>query len=216
MKHYIILILSVSLLLIFNSCKRSDHVEHSVIVKENTKTGESVEFITITNSNSTSHTGKPRDKNLVKKELDQCMNLALYIEKYTKTNGLEKTIAEINKGRDGELSPFMSDDHFYLSFSENIIGESIRTIIAHATLPSAVGFAIPELSMIKDNTGWSYNGEMQEVLESQDSIKSGIIEELVWTDPSWSANSCRMTAHYTLFYYDNKEYNLYHAVWLDE
>lgn len=178
------------------------------------QTDETVEFITISNPNSLNYTGSPRDKEIVEREIEQCMALALYIEDYTKINGLEKTMEEVNKGKKGELASFMPDSHYYLSFSENIWGESSRKIIAHATIPAAVGYVIPNLSMIKDNTGWSYNGEMQSLLELKKS-NHGLIEGLIWTDPVWSPNSCRMTAFYTLFNFEGKEYNLYHAVWLD-
>lgn len=223
MKYNIFILLSISLLLLSNSCIRSNSFKRvnlvsqnsSITIKKNPLTNDNVEFVIITNPNNLTHTGKAREKDLVDKELEACMKLSLFIEDYTKQNGIKKTIEEVNKGKDGELGSYMPDEHFYLSFSENILGDSTRTIIAHATIPSAVGFAIPDLSMIKDNTGWPYNGIMQDLLESQDVIKSGIIEELIWTDPVWSSNSCRMTAHYTLFYYNNKEYNLYYAIWLD-
>ncbi len=221
MKHLYLFLFSISLLFT-NSCSKEDSLnkvtlnnESKITTRINPFTNEDVKFLTINNPNKLEYTGRPRDEKIVKDELEKCFELSLHIEEYTNTNGLEKTVNEINKGRDGELGKYMPDTFFYLSFSENIIGEAPRTIIAHATLPTAIGFTIPELSLIKDNTGWAYNGHMQGVLEVEN-YNRGLIENLIWTDPVWSYYSCRMTAYYTLFNYEGKEYNLYHAIWLDE
>jgi hypothetical protein len=221
MKNFFLFLISICVFFT-NSCFREERLKNvsqnnksRIVTMINPSTNEEIEFFTINNPNKLVHTGRPRDEKVVKDELEKSFQLSLYIEDYTNSNGLEKTVNEINKGRDGELAKYMPDTFFYLSFSENIIGEAPRTIIAHATLPSAIGFTIPELSMIKDNTGWAYNGHIQGVLEAEN-YNRGLIENLIWTDPVWSYYSCRMKAYYTLFNYEGKEYNLYYAIWLDE
>ena len=175
----------------------------------------SAEFITIRNPHELKHTGSPRGPAQVGAEMSLGRDLVLVIEDYIRQNGLRKTVTELNKGRSGELGRYMPESHFYLSFSVNQ-GERMHwKIIAHPTLPAAVGYDIPDLGMVKDNTGWSYNAEMLEALAANPT-KIGIIEDLIWTDPEWSSHSCRMNAYTNIFAYQGNRYTLYYAVWLDK
>jgi hypothetical protein len=128
---------------------------------------------------------------------------------------LRKTVDELNKGRAGELGRYMPESHFYLSLSLNQ-GEKMHwKIIAHPTLAALVGYDVPDMGMIKDNTGWAYDAEMLEALAANPG-KIGLVENLVWNDPEWSDNSCRMNAYTNVFVHEGSRYHLYYAVWLDK
>jgi hypothetical protein len=173
------------------------------------------EILTIRNPNASQYTGSPRDPAQVEAEMKLGCDLALLIEDYLRQNGLRKTVDELNKGRAGELGRYMLTTHFYLSFSVNM-GERMHwKIIAHSTMPALVGYDIPDFSMVKDNTGWAYNTEMLKALEANPQ-KIGLVENLIWNDPEWSANSCRMDAYTNVFAYEGSSYHFYYAVWLDK
>jgi len=173
------------------------------------------DFVTIRNPHVLKYTGSQRDATQVEAEMKLGRDLALLIEDYVRQNGLRKTVTELNKGRSGELGRYMPGSHFYLSFSVNQ-GERMHwKIIAHPTLPALVGYDVPDLGMIKDNTGWAYNAEMLELLAANPT-KIGLIENLIWSDPEWSSHTCRMNAYTTIFPYEGNQYHLYYAVWLDK
>jgi len=173
------------------------------------------EIVTIRNPNALKYTGAPRDPAMVESEMRLGRDLALVIEDYLQQNGLRKTVDELNKGRTGELGSYMLTTHFYLSFSVNM-GERMHwKIIAHATMSALVGYDIPDFSMVKDNTGWAYNTQMLEALAANPG-KLGLVENLIWNDPEWSGNSCRMNAYTNVFDFQGSRYHFYYAVWLDK
>ena len=173
------------------------------------------EIVTIRNPNALQYTGSPREPAMVEAEMRLGRDMALVIEDYLRQNGLRKTVDELNKGRTGELGRYMLTTHFYLSFSVNM-GESMHwKIIAHSTMPALVGYDIPDFNMVKDNTGWAYNAEMLEVLAANPP-KIGLVENIIWKDPEWSGNSCRMNAYTNVFAYQGSRYHFYYAVWLDK
>jgi hypothetical protein len=170
------------------------------------------QFYTVKNPNPASPEGKPRPAGTVEEEKKLALACLASIEAYMKTNGVEKTVEEINKGRQGAFSKQFPKSHFYLSMSKKK-GAAGWPIVAHGSNPALVGFDVPDVSVFMDNTGWKY---LTDLFAKKDPSKIGVVDGLIWADPDWaSGKKCRMLAYNTFIPVKSDEFWLYFAIWLD-
>ncbi len=170
------------------------------------------QFYTVKNPNQVKSEGNPRPAAQLEADKSQAIACLASIKDYMKANGPDKTIQEINKGRQGTFAKQLPASHFYLSMSKKK-GATGWPIVAHGSNPALVGFDVPDVGVFMDNTGWKY---LTDLFSKIDKSKIGVVDGLLWADPEWSGGKkCRMTAYNTFIASGSDEYWLYFAVWQD-
>jgi hypothetical protein len=170
------------------------------------------EFYTVNNPNQVRTEGKPRPEAQVKREKELALSCLEAVGDYVKTNGIDKTVQEINKGRLGAFRNKFPKSHFYLSLSKKRRPNG-WPIIAHGSNSALIGFEVGDVSTLIDFTGWQY---LTDLLSKADRSKIGVIADLLWADPQWAnGKKCRMTAYNRFLTSGVDEYWVYFAVWLD-
>jgi hypothetical protein len=171
------------------------------------------QFYSVKNPNTVKPEGSPRPASAVQADKDSALSCLAAIADYVKANGVDKTVQEINKGRQGAFANKFPKTHFYLSMSKKK-GAKGWPIIAHGSNPALVGFDVTDVSMFMDHTGWQY---LTDLFAKMDTTKIGVVDGLLWADPEWAnGKKCRMFAYNTFLTSGSDQYWLYFAIWLDE
>ena len=150
----------------------------------------------------------------IENEKKAIMQLAVKFLESVSKNGLDMTLEEVNKSRDGKFGEYLLGPYFYFAILQKS-KDVIWTIKAHGTSRDFIGVDI-------DTTQWQDLTEWKYFVEPITKVAAGEtnnlwIENVYWKDPNWAGGEPVIFDAYERFYkIGNEEYLLHFCQFLYE
>lgn len=221
MKHFLkFLLFLVSIGMLVGCGAQNNQVENVESTKETKtiNTGKVLEqnvpgkLLKLANKNTMKLNTTLRGSAEIEKEKKAVEEFSEYFLEYIDKNGIEETLEEVNKSKDGVFKKYYVGPYYYLPICEKT-DEDVYTIRAHATSRDFIGVEL-NLNNWKDLSGWTYIKDAAEHFEKGDTNRLWV-NGVYWKDPNYlGGEKIQFSVYERFFKVENKTYLFHYVLFL--